>query len=140
MPPPITMRAFVDGLEAITVVGVVRGYDQGSPSGATSTADLPAMFIYQPRIDGATRKVFGSQGGGGSLRAQLIILVEPVAQSVQGENFDDAVGFVDALETELKGAPCTIGGVLSWSIRIGEFALTKQTYWAVIADIQGGRW
>lgn len=137
---PITMRTFVDGLEALSVTGVVRQHTQGPPAGATSTADLPAMFIHLPQISGATKMTLGNQGGGGSLEAQLIILVEPVAQNIHGVNWDATVDLADALETALIAAGCAIGGVLGWSIRVTNWAVAEVMYWAVVADVSGGRW
>ena len=136
----ITMRTFVDGLEALSVTGVTRYFLQGPPAGATSTPDLPAMFIYLPQISGATKVTLGNQGGGGTLQAQVMILVEPVAQNKQGVNFDASVDLVDALEAALIAAGCAIGGVLGWSIRVTNFAVAELMYWVVEATITGGRW
>ena len=136
----ISMRTFVDGLEALSVTGVERKYLQGPPAGATSTPDLPAMFIYLPQIVGASKITLGNQGGGGTLQAQLLILVEPVAQNKQGVNFDRSVDLADALEATLLDAACAIGGVLGWDIRIINFAVAELMYWAVEATITGGRW
>ena len=136
----ISMRTFVDGLEALSVTGVERQYLQGPPAGATSTPDLPAMFIYLPQIVGASKITLGNQGGGGTLQAQLLILVEPVAQNKQGVNFDRSVDLADALEATLLDAACAIGGVLGWDIRIINFAVAELMYWAVEATITGGSW
>lgn len=136
----ITMRTFVDGLEALSVTGVTRYFLQGPPSGATSTPDLPAMFIYLPQITGATKITLSNQGGGGTLQAQVMILVEPVAQNKQGVNFDASVDLADALEATLIAAGCAIGGVLGWDIRVTNFPVAELSYWAVVATITGGRW
>lgn len=136
----ITLRTFVDGLEAISVTGLVRSYTQGPPSAKPATADLPAMFLHLPQIAGATKLVFSEQGGRGALQAQVIILVEPIVQNLQGTNFDASVDMVDALETTLIAATCDIGGVLGWTIRVTNWEVGGQMYWAVVADIEGGRW
>lgn len=135
----LTLNAFIDGLEALVIAGVVRSYIHGPPSAAPGTADCPAMFVHQPEVVGQ-RLAFGQQGGAGSMRAQLIILVEPVAQSRNPENFDGAVDMVDALESTLIDASCSVGGILGWTIRVTEFDVAGVAHWAVIADVEGGRW
>ena len=135
----ITLNTFVDGLEALVVAGVVRSYIHGPPSGAVSTADLPALFVHLPEISAVGRLVFANQGGTGSLRAQLIILVEPVAQSRQPENFDAAVDMADALEAAFIALTCGVG-ILGWSVRVTIFSVAEIDYWAVVADVEGNRW
>jgi len=136
----ITLNTFVDGLEALVVAGVVRSYIHGPPSGAVSTADLPAKFVHLPGISGATRLAFGNQGGKGSLQAQVIILVEPVVQGRPPENFDATVDLVDAFEAALIAAGCSIGGILGWSVRVTIFSVAEIDYWAVVADVEGNHW
>ena len=135
----ITMNAFVDGLEALVVSGVVRSYTHGPPSGAAGVGDCPAMFVHLPAMTGAPL-VFGEGGGNGTLSAQVIILVEPVAQSRNPENFDAGVDMMDALEDALRGAECAIGKIASWNIRLTELEVAGIAYWAVIAQIEAGRW
>ena len=112
-----TYRSFIDALEALVITGVNRQYLQGPPAGAPATADCPAQYIRYPASD-ETGLVFGEQGGRLSLRADLVILVEPVAQNVQPENFDDTVDMMDNIAIALRGSGCTIAGVLRWSIRM----------------------
>jgi len=131
-----TYRSFVDALEALVVAGVVRRYTSGPPAGATGVADVPAQYVRYPGGD-ERALVFGEGGGVGTLRAELVILVEPVAQSMQGRNFDLTVDMMDNLATALRGAPCTIGGKLSWSVRMGEDFVASTAYWAVIASVEG---
>ena len=136
--PLITMRTFVDGLEALTIAGVTRQFTSGPPTAAP--ANLPAMFIYLPAITGVNRITLGNQGGGGTLGTQIIILVEAVAQNLQGQNFDDAVDMADTLEAALIASGCAIGGVLGWDINIIEFDVAGIVYWTVRAILTGGRW
>jgi len=135
----ITLRTFVDGLEALSITGVTRSYLQGPPTSGPVTADLPALFIAYPTLTGS-RLTLGNQGGNGTLTAQLYILVEPVAQNMQGANYDATVAMVDALETALIAAACSIGGALSWSVRVTTFEVAGEAYWTVIADMEGRRW
>lgn len=135
----ITLRTFVDGLEAMTITGVVRSYLQGPPTSATAVPDLPALFIAYPKGTGS-KLVFKGQGGAGSLTAQLWILVEPVAQSLQGTNYDLSVDLANNLEAALFDLSCAVGGNLGWTIQVTNRAVAGTMYWAVIADVEGGRW
>ncbi len=136
---PITLRTFVDGLEAMTITGVVRSYLQGPPTSATAVPDLPALFIASPRITGS-RLVFNGQGGDGNLQAQLWILVEPVAQSLQGTNYDLAVDLADNLEGAIYDLSCAVGGNLGWAIQVLNKPVAGTMYWVVLADMEGSRW
>jgi len=131
-----TYRSFVDALEALVVVGVVRRYTSGPPSGAPGTADVPAQYVRYP--GGEERAlVFGEGGGVGTLRAELMVLVEPVAGSTHPRNFDATVDMMDNVAAALRGAPCSIGGKLSWSVRQVIDTVAGTDYWAVLASVEG---
>ena len=131
-----TYRAFVDGLEAISVTGVVRSYTQGPPSGSTGVGDCPAMYVNKPGGDERSI-VFGSHGGQGTKRAEIVILVEPVAQNRQPENFDNTVDMMDNLSTALQNASCLTKSKLSWSMDQTTREGAGLAYWAVVATVEG---
>ena len=131
-----TYRSFVDALEALDVAGVVRRYTSGPPAGAPGTGDVPAQYVRYPGGD-ERALVFGEGGGVGTLRAELVVLVEAVAQSTQARNFDLTVDMMDNVAAALRGAPCSIGGKLSWSVRMGEDLVAGTAYWSVIASVEG---
>ena len=74
------------------------------------------------------------------MRAELWLVVKPVAQDYQGRNFDRAVELADNLESALFTALCNVGGVLGWSVDVTNRAIAGTMYWVVVADIRGGRW
>ena len=131
-----TFRSFVDALEALTITGVVRQYTQGPPMGAPGTADCPFQYVRYPASD-EIPLVFGEQGGWPTLRADLVIGVEPVGQNTTFENFDDTVDMMDNVTVALQGAPCITKSKLNWSIRQAIDTVAGQQYWAVIAAIEG---
>ena len=131
-----TFREFVDGLEVLSITGVVRQYKSGPPAQKPSTADTPAQFVRYPASD-EVPLVFGEQGGWPTLRADLVILVEPVAQSTQPRNFDLTVDMMDNVVSALQGAPCITKSKLRWSIRQAIDTVAGQQYWAVIAAVEG---
>ena len=133
---PTTYRTFVDGLEALDITGVVRRYNSGPPAGAPAASDTPAQYVRYPSGDEAPI-VFGEQLGWPTLRAELVILVEAVAQSTQVRNFDLTVDMMDNLTTALQGATCITKTKLRWSVRMGEDLVAGTAYWAVIASVEG---
>ena len=131
-----TFRSFVDALEALTITGVVRQYTQGPPMGAPGTADCPFQYVRYPASD-EIPLVFGEQGGWPTLRADLVIGVEPVGQNTGFENFDDTVDMMDNVVSALQGAPCITKSHLRWSIRQAIDTVAGQQYWAVITAVEG---
>ena len=140
MAGPIPLKTFVDGLEAMTITGVVRRYIHGPPAGATTAPDEPALFIYNPKLVGVGRLSFNTQGGTGSLQAQLAIVVKAVAQDYQARNFDKTVEMADALEEALEAAACAIGGVLGWDVDVTNLPVAGTMYWVVLALVTGSRY
>ena len=133
-----TLRTFVDNLEAVTITGVERQYTQGPPAGAPGTADLPASYVRLPNT-GEVPITLGNMGGWPDLRATLVILLEPVAQELQGANFDTTVDMIDNIATALRAVSCGTLGLaqFSWTAvqTIDEVAGTR--FWAVVVDVEG---
>jgi len=131
-----TYRSFVDALEALTITGVVRQYTQGPPVGSPGTADCPFQYVRYPGGD-EVPLVFGEQGGWPTLRADLLVCVEPVGQNLTPENFDDTVDMMDNMATALRGQSCTTKAHVTWSIRQIIDTVAGQQYWAVLATVEG---
>jgi len=132
-----TYRSFVDALEALSITGVVRRYTSGPPAGAPGVGDCPFQYV---RFPGGEEMpiVFGEQLGWPTLRAELVIGVEPVAQSTQPRNFDLTVDMMDAALAALRGATCiTLSKLRVTSIRMGEDLVAGTAYWAVFIGVEG---
>ena len=130
-----TYRSFVDALEALSITGVVRQYTQGPPLGATGVPDCPAQYVRYP---GATEAVttFGAHGGWPTLRAELVVLVEPVGQNTAPANFDATVDMMDAMTTALQGTTCLCKSKAWWSMRLVIDTVAGTDYWAVVATVE----
>jgi len=133
---PTTYRSFVDNLEALTITGVVRQYTQGPPLGATGVPDCPAQYVRYP---GATEAVttFGAHGGWPTLRAELVVLVEPVGQNTAPANFDATVDMMDNLSEALRALTCIVKSKMRWNIRQTMEEVAGMQYWAVVASVEG---
>ena len=133
---PTTYRSFVDALEAMSVTGVDRDFTQGPPLGAPGVADCPFKYIRYPGGD-ERPIVFGSHGGWPTLTAEVVIGIEPVGQKDAGNNFDDTVDLMDALNTALRALACITKSKLNWNIRQTIDTVAGQQYWAVVARVEG---
>ena len=133
---PTTYRSFVDALEALTIAGVSRQYTQGPPIGAPGVADCPFQYVRYPGSD-EIPIVFDEQGGWPTLRAELVIGVEPVGQDTAFANFDATVDMMDAVATALRAATCITLSHLRWSLRQIIDTVAGQQYWAIVAAVEG---
>ena len=133
-----TLRTFVDNLEAVTITGVTRQYTQGPPAGAPGTADLPASYVRLPKSSEGPI-VLSGQGGWPELSATLMILMEPVAQNLQGVNFDATVTMIDNVSTAFGAVACGTLGMAkpSWSCAQTIDSVAGIDFWAVIVDVRG---
>lgn len=134
--PPTTYRSFVDALEALVITGVTRQYTKGPPVGAPATADCPAQYVRYPGGD-EVPLVFGNQLGWPTLRAELVVLVEPVAQDTGPANFDKTVDMMDNVMTALRAASCFTASHIRCSTRQIIDTVAGQDYWAVLANVEG---
>jgi len=131
-----TFSEFVDNLEDLDVVGVVRKFEEGPPM--SEAADRPFQYVRYPQGD-ESAIVFGEGGGLATMQAELVICVEAIGQNTQAANFDDTVDMMDALITALRAkGRCWPGqGGTTWNIRMGVDTVAGQDYWAVIALVKG---
>ena len=133
---PLTLRAFVDALEAITVSNVKRAYTKGPPA-KLEDADLPSQWVQFPSVSDEPF-YYGVLGGWPTLRCQFVIAYEAVAQSTQGRNFDKTVDMIDSLDTAIRATtPTSSLSGLSWTVRQTVVTVAGVTYWAMVAEIEG---
>ena len=134
-----TFRSFVDALEALSVTGVVRAYDQGPPK-SIEGEDLPAMWVQLPQ-GAETPLVFGEFDGWDTYQADVVIAVEAVGhQEEPFQNFDLTVDMMDNISSALSSvASC---GIItktkhSWTIRQTIVQVSGVDYWAVVTRVTG---
>lgn len=134
-----TYRAFVDGLEALTVTGVVHAFTSGPPA-SLPTAQLPAMWVDFPGEGGRTEDgwTFQAEGGWPALKATVVIAYEAVEQGLRGVTFDGVVDMVDNLATALHGATTLTKGSLKFTITPNvQIAVGTFLYWGLVATVEG---
>jgi len=133
---PTTYRSFVDALEALDIDDVVRQYTQGPPLNPPGVADCPFQYVRYPGSD-EIPIVFGEQGGWPTLRAELVIGVEPVGQNIGYVNFDATVDMMDNVADALRGATCMTKSHVRWGLRQIIDTVAGQQFWAVLATVEG---
>ena len=126
-----TFRAFVDGLEALSITGVKKAYTAGVP---TSISGLPASFVSMPRGESSTISK-GRDAHFPTLRANLVVAIQPVPQKTQAINFDAAVDMLDNVKSALDGF--SVGKTAPrWKMDVVIYIIGKIEYWAVDAEVE----
>lgn len=129
-----TYRSFIDSIEALTVTGVTRRYTQGQPA-TLNTADLPAQWADLPRGESEPATCAGDMTR--TLRADLLVALEPVGQNTRPTNFDACVTMLDNLHTALDGWSDPLDGAPSWNARLAYVTVNGLDYWAIITEVSG---
>ena len=131
-----TLTTFVTDLGDLTVTGVTKKLDE--PPRALKTADMPSQWVQVPSIE-RMPATFQSQGKlWDTLRAQLVIALEPVGQSTQAANWSGILTFMDNLHTALADIDAlVVQGRIQYTIVQGIVLVSGNDYWAVIAEVEG---
>jgi hypothetical protein len=77
-----------------------------------------------------------AQTGGGwpTLRAELVILIEPAMQASNAVNFAAALAMMDNVSAALRGADLA-SGPTRWTVDTRQLYAGDVLYWAVIATV-----
>lgn len=130
-----TYSAFVNSLEALVVSGVTRRLSSSSPQSLNSV-DLPTQWVAAPSGN-ESAITSGAEGGWSSLKADLIIAYEAVGQDTGPANFVATVTMLDSVTTALRGATAICLGPLRWDVKVAIVSVAGNTYWAIIASVEG---
>lgn len=131
-----TNAAFLAAIQAMTVSGVSRHYDE--PPASVDLSDGYAAFPLMP--DSARGEQFSTCINNSRTRAiTFVVLVEATGQATQAENYGKIAAVMDNLETALDAL--TIANFIEYDITTsGNYPLGGQEYWAVIATITARDW
>ena len=127
-----TFTAFVTALANLSVTGVNRKYEYVP----ASLSDMPCQW---PQIPTGENPLITFEGSGGwpVMRAELVVVVEAVAQNTQPGNFAATLAMMDNLSTALRGVAA---GTLAkskptFAIRMAIVTVAQTDYWAAIATV-----
>jgi len=134
MPTLLTNAAFLAAIQAMSVTGVTKHFDEPPPS--LNTADLPAAFPLWPSAtfpdmitsvisDGKTRSI------------GFAICVEASGQGTNAQNYTQYAALMDNLETALNTALYTAANYYTFEMSTRpDFAVGDNIYWTIVAIVR----
>uniref|UniRef100_A0A6M3KPN2 Uncharacterized protein n=1 Tax=viral metagenome TaxID=1070528 RepID=A0A6M3KPN2_9ZZZZ len=135
---PTTYADFVYALEATDITGVQKQFFKGMPD-SLSTAQLPCQWVQLPAGEEPIL-TFQTQGGWPTLTATLVVVINPIAQDLRGNNFDASLAMMDNISSALRSAaPLTYAkaGLINWEMRLEIVEVAGTLYWAILTDVTG---
>jgi hypothetical protein len=128
-----TNAAFLASIQAMTVSGVSRHYDE--PPASIDIATGPAAFPTMPD-SGRGAMVTTCVDMSKVRNIGFVILVDATGQGTQSQNYGKLAALMDALETSLDGLTPGTFNFIEYSITTtGNYSLGGSEYWAIIASI-----
>jgi len=128
-----TYTQFVDAVQALSVTGVSRKYEE--PPQKFNTADLPCSFVWFPSGDNAPLMF---EGGRQFRQRSLDLIVVYASTALTADApFTATITMMDNVETALSSL--SVGqSKPNWSIRSQLYLESAdRRFWAVIATING---
>ena len=128
-----TYTQFVDAVQALSVSGVSRKYEE--PPRKFNTADMPCSFVWFPSGDNSPLMFEG--GREFRRRAADLIVVYASTEVTADAPFTDTIAMMDNVETALL--TLSVGqSKPTWTMRSQLYRETAdRRYWAVVATIRG---
>jgi len=131
MPVTPTNAAFLAAIQAMTVTGVDRYYDE--PPASMDISDGEAAFPVM-MASGLPSYVSTCASLGKTRSIGFVIVVEATGQGTQAQNYAKLAGLMDALETALDAL--TIANYIEYTITTtGNYNIGDSAYLAVVAEI-----
>jgi hypothetical protein len=128
-----TNATFIAAIQAMTVTGVTRHYDEVPASVDIATG--PCAF---PTLPSAERGEMITSCVDMSKTRMIgyVIIVEASGQGTQAQNYGKFAALMDALETALDALTPTTFNFIEYSITTsGNYLIGDSAYWAIIANI-----
>jgi len=132
-----TNAAFVAAMQAMTVTGVTRHYDE--PPASVNTADFPIAFPAMP--SGERGELITSCASNSKVRTMgYVIITEATGQSTQATKYGALAALMDNLETAMDALTIPAGGTLGNFIEYtvettGNYPLGDNDFWAIVAEV-----
>lgn len=131
-----TNAVFIAAIQALTVTGVTRHYDE--PPTSLNTADLPAAFPLMP--SGALGEKSLSCWASNKTRSMgYVVAIEPVGQDTQASNYGKLAAVMDNMEAAFDGLEKSQGGSLAnfieYEMAAEIFEVSGKAYWAIVATV-----
>lgn len=128
-----TYTEFVTNLSALTITGVTRAYLE--PPRQLATADLPTSYVRIP--SGIETPITGdATGGWPTLRADLVVVLEPYRQNTQSANYTAALTMMDSVSSALRASTNLGKANARWTIRQDMELYGETTYWVIVCNVE----
>jgi hypothetical protein len=126
-----TYLSFMAALQGLTVTGVTKKAHE--PPRQVSTADLPLQFVRLPTgVEEARTR--DHPGGWLTITCELVVLLEPVMQSLPAVNFALTLTMLDNISAALRGTQ--VGASLNrWTIRGDYITVGDTPFWGIVAAV-----
>jgi hypothetical protein len=132
-----TYATFTAAVAALSIAGRKRAYT--SPPMQITTADLPASYPRLPSGGLNPDSLSTCTSSGNRRVVDLVVVVEPMGQGTQPQNYAATLAIIDAVENALRTASDggTITPWLEWTLSIAPVVVGDTPYWAVTATVTG---
>lgn len=127
----MTNAAFIAAMQALTVDGVGKHYDEPPAS-----VDLSSGYAAFPLMPNGTREnLFSSCLNQAKTRRMFyVVVLSPTGQSTQADKYSVLGTVMDNVETALDGLAFNF---VKYSLEAtGNYPIGASQYWAVVADVQ----
>ena len=118
------------------MTGVVKSFAKGPPR-SISTGQIPAKWVQMPSgSEAPVHKGVGARSWQ-TLRAELVVAVEPTGQGNYHTNFDGMVDMMDAVADALAAITGLGKKAPVYEIRgDATVVVNEKEYWAVVATVE----
>jgi hypothetical protein len=130
----LTATSFVGTLGGLTVTGVKKKY--AFPPSQLDTAHMPCQFV---RLPDSTTPI-GTFSGAPQLdtvTAEIVIVIEPWAQSTNATSFALMLTMIDNLTAALKAEMAANQQINTWTISSRPTDVGTNEYWSLVATVEG---
>ena len=132
----MSLATFVEALGSMTVTGVRKTY--AAPPTSLATANLPALYPRVPASLDSRIPVLTSAATDLQRHVvELVIVVNPIGQSLAPLNFAATVALIDAMHTALAALAGTSDVVDSWSMAVTAEQIGAEAYWVLVETVEG---
>ena len=126
-----TNAAFLAAVQAMTVTGVNRHYDE--PPASVDISDGYAAFPLMPSA-GLGEFALSCTDSNKTRTVGYVVIIEAAGQGTQAQNYGKLAAAMDNLEAALDGL--TVANFIEYDITTGSYLVGESAYWSLIAEIR----
>ena len=133
MPAMLSNAAFLTAVQAMTVTGVTKHFD--NPPASLNTADLPAAFPLWPGANFLDMPT-SCKNTGKTRTIGFVIAVEASGQGTYALNYGKFASLMDNLESSIDTAFTSAANFYTYEMStIPNYPVGDNTYWSIVVTI-----